>query len=90
MPGRDALLYLLLLLSSAVTGTGTAAMVPIFEPATRRGLIDTHLGVILVVSSSLLPAAIFILKDFMDETPTSYEESAPVFGASPCRSCAPS
>ncbi|MEV6037312.1 ABC transporter permease subunit [Nonomuraea sp. NPDC052116] len=77
VPGRDALLYLLLLLSSVVTGT--AAMVPIFELATRLGLIDTH----LVVSSGLLPAAIFILKDFMDETPTSYEESARVFGASP-------
>ncbi|WP_214324004.1 carbohydrate ABC transporter permease [Nonomuraea sediminis] len=81
VPGRDVLLYVLLLLSSVVTGT--AAMVPIFELATRLDLIDTHLGVILVVSSGLLPAAIFILKDFMDETPTSYEESARVFGASP-------
>ncbi|MFI6478195.1 carbohydrate ABC transporter permease [Nonomuraea sp. NPDC050663] len=81
VPGRDLLLYLLLLMSSVVTGT--AAMVPIFELATRLGLIDTHLGVILVVSGGLLPAAIFILKDFMDETPTSYEESARVFGASP-------
>lgn len=80
IPGRDLLLYLLLLLSSVVTGT--AAMVPIFELATRLSLIDTHLGVILVVSGGLLPAAIFILKDFMDETPTSYEESARVFGAS--------
>ncbi|MFD0664142.1 carbohydrate ABC transporter permease [Thermocatellispora tengchongensis] len=81
VPGRDALLYVLLLLSSIVTGT--AAMVPIFELATRLNLIDTHLGVILTVSGGLLPAAIFILKDFMDATPTSYEESARVFGAGP-------
>ncbi|GII00070.1 carbohydrate ABC transporter permease [Planobispora takensis] len=81
VPGRDALLYVLLLLSSVVTGT--AAMVPIFELATRLNLVDTHIGVILVVSGGLLPAAIFILKDFMDATPTSYEESARVFGASP-------
>ncbi|MFI6503571.1 carbohydrate ABC transporter permease [Nonomuraea typhae] len=81
VPGRDVLLYLLLLLSSVVTGT--AAMVPVFELATRLNLVDTHLGVILVVSGGLLPAAIFILKDFMDATPTSYEESARVFGASP-------
>ena len=81
LPGRDALLHLLLLLSSVVTGT--AAMVPIFELASRLDLVDTHLGLILVVSGGLLPAAIFILKDFMDETPTSYEESARVFGASP-------
>ncbi|MCT9935061.1 carbohydrate ABC transporter permease [Planotetraspora sp. A-T 1434] len=81
VPGRDALLYVLLLLSSVVTGT--AAMVPLFELATRLNLIDTHLGVILTLSGGLLPAAIFILKDFMDGTPTSYEESARVFGASP-------
>ncbi|MFC4536314.1 carbohydrate ABC transporter permease [Sphaerisporangium dianthi] len=81
IPGRDALLYVLLLLSSVVTGT--AAMVPIFELATRLNLVDTHLGVVLTLSGGLLPAAIFILKDFMDGTPTSYEESARVFGASP-------
>ena len=37
----------------------------------------------LVLTGGLLPAAIFILKDFMDATPKSYEESARVFGASP-------
>ncbi|MCP2322310.1 multiple sugar transport system permease protein [Hamadaea flava] len=81
IPGRDALLYGLLLLSSIVTGTAT--MVPLFELAFRLNLIDSRLGVILIMSGGLLPAAIFILKDFMDSTPTSYEESARVFGASP-------
>ncbi|RZU76230.1 carbohydrate ABC transporter membrane protein 2 (CUT1 family) [Micromonospora kangleipakensis] len=81
VPGRDALLYGLLLLSSIVTGTAT--MVPLFELAVRANLIDSRLGVILILSGGLLPAAIFILKDFMDATPTSYEESARVFGASP-------
>ena len=81
LPGRDALLYGLLLLSSIVTGTAT--MVPLFELALRLNLIDSRLGVVLVLSGGLLPAAIFILKDFMDATPTSYEESARVFGASP-------
>ncbi|MER6593322.1 carbohydrate ABC transporter permease [Micromonospora purpureochromogenes] len=81
VPGRDALLYGLLLLSSIVTGTAT--MVPLFELAFRLNLIDSRLGVILILTGGLLPAAIFILKDFMDGTPTSYEESARVFGASP-------
>jgi multiple sugar transport system permease protein len=83
IPGRDALLYGLLLLSSIVTGTAT--MVPLFELAFRLNLIDSRLGVILILSGGLLPAAIFILKDFMDSTPTSYEESARVFGAGPLR-----
>ncbi|HSI92625.1 MAG TPA: carbohydrate ABC transporter permease [Jiangellaceae bacterium] len=81
IPGRDTLLYLLLLLSSIVTGT--AAMVPTFVLITELRLIDTHLAVVLVMTGGLLPAAIFILKDFMDNTPKSYEESARVYGASP-------
>jgi multiple sugar transport system permease protein len=81
IPGRDALLYLLLLLSSIVTGT--AAMVPIFLLMFQLNLIDNRAGVVLVLTGGLLPAAIFILKDFMDAIPRSYEESARVFGASP-------
>ena len=82
MPGRDALLYALLLLSSVVTGT--AAMVPIFLLMFQLGLIDYRSSASsLVLTGGLLPAAIFILKDFMDATPQSYEESARVFGASP-------
>ncbi|GAA0951764.1 carbohydrate ABC transporter permease [Nonomuraea longicatena] len=81
IPGRDALLYALLLLSSIITGT--AAMVPIFQLAVELNLIDTHFGLVLILTGGLLPAAIFMLKDFMDATPKSYEESARVFGASP-------
>ena len=83
IPGRDALLYLLLLLSSVVTGT--AAMVPIFLLIFQLNLIDSRVGVVLVLSGGLLPAAIFLLKDFIDTIPKSYEESARVFGASPLR-----
>ncbi|WNV85903.1 carbohydrate ABC transporter permease [Umezawaea sp. Da 62-37] len=81
IPGRDALLYALLLLSSVVTGT--AAMVPIFVLMLQLGLIDSRFGTALVIAGGMLPAAIFILKDFMDSVPKSYEESARVFGASP-------
>ncbi len=81
IPGRDALLYTLLLLSSIITGT--AAMVPIFLLIFQLNLIDSRFGVVLVLSGGLLPAAIFLLKDFIDTVPRSYEESARVFGASP-------
>jgi len=83
IPGRDTLLYALLLLSSIVTGT--AAMVPLYLLMYEIGLIDSRLAVVLALSGGLLPAAIFMLKDFMDSTPRSYEESARVFGASPLR-----
>ncbi len=81
VPGRDVILYILLLFSSVVTGS--AAMVPIFLLAYDLHIINTLTGVALVLAGGLLPAAIFILKDFMDSTPASYEESARVFGASP-------
>ncbi|MGH8876234.1 MAG: carbohydrate ABC transporter permease [Stackebrandtia sp.] len=90
IPGRDALLYVLLLLSSVVTGT--AAMVPLYllvnEIGDRVSPVlgsDSHFAVMLVMAGGLLPAAIFMLKDFIDTIPKSYEESARVFGASPLR-----
>lgn len=83
MPGRDYLSYVLILFSSVVTGT--AAMVPIFLIINSLGLIDTHLGVILVFIGGYLPSAIFIMRDFVDGIPRSYEESALVSGASPFR-----
>ncbi len=81
IPGRDALLYAMLLLSSIVTGT--AAMVPTFQLMNAIGLINTQTGVILVLAGGLLPTVIFILKDFMDSVPKSYEESARLYGARP-------
>lgn len=83
IPGRDVLLYALLLLSSIITGT--AAMVPTFLLMVKLGLIDSQFGVILVLSGGMLPTVIFILKDFMDSTPKSYEESARLYGAKPLR-----
>ncbi|MEA4945573.1 MAG: carbohydrate ABC transporter permease [Propionicimonas sp.] len=83
IPGRDAILYGLLLLSSVVTGT--AAMVPTFQLITQLQLINTYPGVVLVLTGGLLPTVIFILKDFMDSIPKSYEESARLYGAKPFR-----
>lgn len=83
IPGRDVLLYTLLLMSSIITGT--AAMVPTFQLITELRLIDSMLGVVLVIGAGTLPTVIFILKDFMDNTPKSYEESARLYGAGPLR-----
>jgi multiple sugar transport system permease protein len=81
VPGRDLLIYALILFSSVVTGT--AAMVPIFLMIFYMGLIDTRIGVILVFTGGLLPTAIFIMRDFVEGLPKSYEESALVSGARP-------
>ena len=81
IPGRDGLLYGMLLLSSIVTGT--AAMVPTFQLMNAIHLINTHTGVMLALAGGLLPTVVFILKDFMDSVPKSYEESARLYGAKP-------
>jgi multiple sugar transport system permease protein len=81
VPGRTGLLFGLLLLSSVVSGS--AAIVPLYVIASDMKLVDTMVGVVLVLTAGLIPAAIFILKEFMDGTPASYEESARIFGASP-------
>lgn len=81
IPGKGAVTYILLLFSSVVSGS--AAMVPIFLIISAAGLMDTHLAVILTFAGGLLPTAMFILRDFIDSIPKSYEESALVAGASP-------
>ena len=81
VPGKGAVTYVLLLFSSVVSGS--AAMVPIFLIVSALGLIDTHLAVILVFAGGLLPTAMFILRDFIDGIPRTYEESAMIAGASP-------
>ncbi len=81
LPGKGAVTYVLLLFSSVVSGS--AAMVPILLIVSAAGLIDTHLAVILTFAGGLLPTAMFILRDFIDSIPKSYEESAMVAGASP-------
>ncbi|HEY4200795.1 MAG TPA: carbohydrate ABC transporter permease [Devosiaceae bacterium] len=81
IPGKGAVTYILLLFSSVVSGS--AAMVPIFLIISALGLIDTHIAVILTFAGGLLPTAMFILRDFIDGIPKTYEESAMVAGASP-------
>ena len=81
IPGKSAVTYTLLLFSSVVSGS--AAMVPIFLIISAAGIMDTHIAVILTFAGGLLPTAMFILRDFIDSIPKSYEESAMVAGASP-------
>ena len=82
-PGADTITYLIMLISSV--GTGTAAMVPLFQMMNVTDLIDRQWAVVLVLTATCLPTAIFMLKDFMDGVPRSYEESARLMGARPLR-----
>ncbi len=81
IPGKNGLTYMLILFSSVVTGT--ASMVPIFMLVYNLGMFNTYHGVIITMIGGLLPSAIFIMQDFVEGIPRSYEEAAMVSGASP-------
>jgi len=87
-PGRNLFLYMLLLLSSVITGA--AAIVPLYLLIFGLNLIDSFSGVTLALAGGMLPASIFILKDFTDSIPRSYEESARCSGRRRSRPCATS
>jgi multiple sugar transport system permease protein len=57
-----------------------AVQIPRYLIIARMGLIDTYLGHILPVV--ILPVAMFLLKQFIDQTPNELIESAKIDGAS--------
>lgn len=61
------------------------AIIPLFIQLATLGLIDTHLGLVLVYTAMGLPSAIFILTGFLRTLPSEPEESARIDGASEAR-----
>lgn len=64
----------------------TTVMVPVFKVFVTIGLYDNILGIILFMTASSLPYAIWMMKNFMDSVPVSLEEAAWVDGSSRFRS----
>lgn len=61
------------------------AIIPLFIQLATLGLIDTHLGLVLVYTAMGLPSAIFIMTGFLRTLPAEPEESARLDGASEAR-----
>jgi inositol-phosphate transport system permease protein len=78
-PGRGAMLRSLLVLHAFPVLT---LIVPLFLILNYAGLLDTLIGVILVLVGLELPFAIFIMKGFFDAVPWDIEMSALTDGAS--------
>ncbi len=77
--GREGFLKSLLVLYSFPAMT---LVIPIFLLMYWTGMLDTLVGVILVVATLELPFAIFIMKGFFDAVPWDIEMSAMTDGAS--------
>jgi len=77
-PGSN-IVYMALILSSALPQI--AVLVPMFQTFNRFHLINTHHGLILLMSSQILPFTILILVSFVMQVPPEIEEAALIDGA---------
>lgn len=78
VPGGKALLLWMLALRMM---PGVSLILPYFRIATKLGLYDTTLVLILSFSSFVLPMTTWLLKGYMDSVPPELEEAAMVDGA---------
>jgi multiple sugar transport system permease protein len=60
----------------------TAIMVPVYGVFVQLNLLDSMMATTLFLSATVLPFAIWLMKNFMDGVPISLEEAAWVDGAS--------
>jgi N-acetylglucosamine transport system permease protein len=81
-PGNRAIYFLFV---SGMTFPVFLALVPLFFVVRNLGLIDTHLGLILVYTAYSLPFTVFFLSAFFKTLPTSVAEAAMMDGCSHTR-----
>lgn len=58
-----------------------AALIAIYVLATLTGLIDTHLGLILIYTGGSIPMNTYLMKGYLDTIPKELDESARMDGA---------
>jgi N-acetylglucosamine transport system permease protein len=81
-PGNRLIYFLFV---SGMTFPVFLALVPLFFVVRNLGLLDTHLGVILVYTAYSLPFTVFFLSAFFKTLPTSVAEAAMMDGCSHTR-----
>ncbi len=79
VPGGNKILLMVL---ATQMFPGITLIIPLFILLSRAKLVDTHLGLIAVYLSFVLPIVIWILKGFFEAIPIELEKAAAVDGAS--------
>jgi multiple sugar transport system permease protein len=79
VPGSTKLLMLILMTQMF---PGMVIIIPLFIVLSRIGLTDTHIGLVIVYLSFVLPIVIWVLKGFFEAVPKELERAAAVDGAS--------
>jgi multiple sugar transport system permease protein len=77
VPYRDDLLFFIL---STRFMPPIAVAIPIYLMFRQMGLLDSHVGMILLYTAVNVSLAVWLLKGFIDEIPREYEEAALVDG----------
>ena len=60
---------------------GVMMMIPLYIVMQKMGLLNRHLGLILVYSTTAIPFCVWMLKGYFDTIPKDLEESAIIDGA---------
>lgn len=79
VPGGSKILLLILVTQMF---PAMVIIIPLFIVLSRIGLTDTHVGLIIVYLSFVLPIVIWVLKGFFEAVPRELERAAAVDGAS--------
>jgi multiple sugar transport system permease protein len=79
VPGGSKILLLILMTQMF---PGMVIIIPLFIVLSRIGLTDTHVGLMIVYLSFVLPIVIWVLKGFFEAVPKELERAAAVDGAS--------
>lgn len=74
------LVFMFFIVSIAVPQIGT--IVPLFEMFNQFGLINKHIGLIILMSSLITPFTVWIMVPFVQQIPVEIEEAAKIDGAS--------
>jgi ABC-type glycerol-3-phosphate transport system permease component len=77
-PGRRVLMFGVLMTRIIPV---SATIAPLYLIVQRLGLVDSYLGLILVLGAQQLPLALWLMKGFFDTVPGELEEAAWVDGA---------
>ena len=77
MPGEADLLFFIL---STRMLPPVVVAIPMFLMYRAVGLVDTHIGLIILYTAFNLSFSVWLMKGFMDEIPKEYEEAALVDG----------
>ncbi len=78
LPGSNTILLSIL---ATQMFPGIVIAIPLFIVMSRLGMIDTHLGLMFVYLSFVLPIVIWILKGFFENIPIQLEKAAAIDGA---------